>query len=237
MPSTTPGSSALPRPADAGRLLRAEGPFAVGVGRVPVLLLCALGLPAAALYGLVMGSLGGDVRGAVYSCAKVPLLLATTTALCVPSFYVVNALLGLREDFSAAVRGILSAQGTLALTLASLAPVTAVLYASGVEYPVALLGNGAAFLVASLAAQRTLARHYRPLVARRPRHRRALVTWFALYAFVAIKAGWILRPFVGDPALPTVFVREERWQDDPYVTLFWTVVGFGATVVRGLVGH
>ena len=43
-----------------------------------------------------------------------------------------------------------------------------------------------------------------------------------IYVFVAIKLGWILRPFIGDPELPLEYVRAEQWQENPYSTLVWT---------------
>jgi hypothetical protein len=217
---------------DASLLLRAEGKFAVGHGAVPWVRIGAIALGCGMTYGAVMGSLGGRAEGVAYSAAKVPVLLVFSLAACLPNFYAMNAVLGLRRDFPAAVRGVLSAQGTMALTLVALAPITAFFYVCGATYPVALLWNGAAFALSLACAQRTLARHYRPLIARDRRHRLALGAWFALYAFTSIKVGWVLRPFVGDPALPLEFLREGKWQENPYVNLFWTAVGFGWSVLR-----
>lgn len=33
----------------------------------------------------------------------------------------------------------------------------------------------------------------------------------AVYIFVGIQTGWVLRPFVGDPALPTSFFRKDAF--------------------------
>jgi hypothetical protein len=90
-------------------------------------------------------------------------------------------------------------------------------------------------VLAALAGQHTLARHWAPLAAARPVHRRVRRAWLALYLFCAIKLGWVLRPFVGDPALATVFLREDSWRDDPFTNLLWTALGLGATVVRRIV--
>lgn len=212
--------------AAGGSALRSTGAFAVGRGVVPWARLAAFVVAGGALYGAVMGSLAGDPRGSVYSLVKVPVLLSGTTLLCLPFFFVLNATLGLRSDFTAALRGVLSAQGTLALVLASLAAPLAVAYVSSISYPTALVFNGCAFAVATLAGHQTLARHYHPLIAADRRHRIGLAGWLVLYVFIAIKLGWILRPFVGDPALETVFVRARAFDENPYLVLFWTVVGF-----------
>jgi len=124
----------------------------------------------------------------------------------------------------AALRGILSAQATLAVTLASLAPVTAFLYVCGDSYELFKLLNGAMFALASVAAQRTLARHYAPLLRRDRRHLRALLAWPALYVFVAMQLAYVLRPFVGNPAFPAAFLRE-KWWGNVYVDLGWALRG------------
>ena len=68
----------------------------------------------------------------------------------------------------------------------------------------------------------TWARHYRPLVARNPRHRVGRAAWLFLYVFVAIQSAWVLRPFVGAPGLPTRFFREGAWSN-AYVMLVRSV--------------
>jgi hypothetical protein len=102
-------------------------------------------------------------------------------------------------------------QAGVAVMLAALAPYTALWYLTSGGYHEAILFNVAMFGVASLAAQSLLRRHYRPLIARDPRHRLLLRGWAGLYAFVGIQMGWVLRPFVGDPSQPTRFFRVDTW--------------------------
>ena len=175
-------------------------------------------------YGTVMGFHGGRFLQALYSGLKVPLLLSVATCVCLPSFFVLNTVLGLRSDVAVAVRAVLLAQGSVAVCLAGLAPLTAVGYLSSANYPFAMVLNGVMFALASLAGQITLTRHYRPLLARDPRHWLGLFAWLILYVFVAIQAAWVLRPFIGAPGLPTSFFRQEAW-GNAYVQ-----------VVRGLFG-
>src|SRR5437879_1222370 len=83
-------------------------------------------------YGAVMGSFGGwgDDRllQVVYSALKVPLLLLGTFALALPSFFVLNTLTGLRDDFPEALRALAATQAGVAIALAALAPLTALWY-------------------------------------------------------------------------------------------------------------
>ncbi|MDA1265659.1 MAG: hypothetical protein O2816_11325 [Planctomycetota bacterium] len=200
-------------------LLRARGQFTVGSRRAPWLALCTFIVVAGPLYGLVMGSYAGSGRQALYAASKMPLLLGLSSLVCLPNFFILNTVLGLREDFPAACRGLLAAQATMAVTLLALAPLVALAYVSGVSYPGATLCNGIALCTASGAAQVTLARHYRPLIDRDPRHRHGLVAWLVLYVFVAVQLAWLLRPFIGSPDMGVRFLRENAFQSNAHVEL------------------
>ena len=99
-----------------------------------------------ALYGAAMGSFGGlagdRLWQVAYSAAKVPLLLLATWLLSLPSFYVFNALAGLRRDFGRALASLLAAQAAVAIVLASLAPLVAVWNLSSDDYGRTILVNG-----------------------------------------------------------------------------------------------
>jgi hypothetical protein len=210
-------SSVEAGPAAAARVLSAlvglRDRYAPGVGVVPWRSLSIVVVGCGFAYGAVMGGWGQRPLQSFYSGLKVPLLIAISTVVCLPNFFVINSLLGLRDDFSAACRGILVGQAVLATSLASLAPITAFLYVSGVRYSTAIVVNGVAFLVAAGAAQVAVAAHYRPLIARRPAHRTALGAWLALYLFVAIQCAWVLRPYVGAPSMRVVFFRPNAWSN------------------------
>jgi hypothetical protein len=194
-------------------LLRGERGFAAGRGAVPWAAIAGFVVLYGALSGGVIGSFSLRAEQVAYSALKVPILIAFSTALCAPSFYALNAVLGLRDDFSAALRGVLSTQATVAVVLASLAPIVGLAYVSGASYRGAVLVDGAAFLAASIAGQVALARHYRPLIARDPRHRRARSLWLVLYWFVTIQLAWVLRPFIGAPSMEPSFLREQAWSN------------------------
>lgn len=185
-------------------------------------------------YGAVMGCFGGiapdRLLQVVYSAVKVPLLLLTAFTLGLPSFFVINTLCGLRDDFLEAVRALAATQAGLTMILSSLAPLTALWYLSIADYRAAVVFNGIMFAVASLSAQALLWRFYRPLIARHPRHRWMMLAWLAVYCFVGIQMGWILRPFIGDPNRPPEFFRADAFSENAYVVvvnLVWRVIGGG----------
>jgi hypothetical protein len=195
-------------------LLRARPRVVVGSALGPrqiILIMIAFGF----LYGAVMGSFGG-VTGerfwqVVYSAMKVPLLLTLTFVISLPSFFIINTILGLRDDFAKSLRALVATQAALTVVLASFAPFTALWYASSSDYQLALLFNTLMFGSASLTAQLLLLRLYRPLIARNPRHRVMVRLWLVIYAFVGIQMGWVLRPFIGSPDVATTFFRQGAW--------------------------
>lgn len=166
-------------------------------------------------YGAVMGTFTGLAPGRfhqlVYSGVKVPILLLVTFALCLPSFFVINTVAGLRDDFRQAVAAVIATQSCITIVLGALAPVTALFYMSTTTYSHAILFNGLVFATAGVWAQRVVRRYYVPLIKRDRRHRHMLALWLVLYLFVAIQMAWVLRPFVGNPAIPVAFFRKNAW--------------------------
>lgn len=134
-----------------------------------------------------------------------------TFVVALPSFFVLNTLLGVRDDFGDVLRALGDTQAVVAMVVSSLAPLTLFWYVLTTEYDCALVWNALMCLVASVARQIVLWRNYRPLVARNPVHRNLLLAWLVLFAFVGIQLGWVLRPFVGSPGAPTQFFRSGVW--------------------------
>lgn len=182
-----------------------------------------LGASGCALAGAALG-ITSDPRLALFAAFKVPLLIALSALLCLPSFFVVNTVLGLRDDFPAACRGLLAAQATLGLCLGSLAPVLVFLAASLHDPYLLTLCDAGLFATATWAAQTVLARHYAPLIAKDPRHRQCLRGWLLLFAFTAIQLAWVLRPFRGTEGFPVQFLRPEAFEQNAYLVLLDHVV-------------
>jgi hypothetical protein len=167
------------------------------------------------VFGTVMGTF--DVVGSgrwplvLYSAVKVPTLILLTTAMCLPAYYVLNTVAGLRDDFGKSVRAVLAGQAALALALASLSPLTRVAYESGVTHGQAQQFNALMFVLATAAGQVVMLRHYRSIMASNPmaagRHRAMLWAWLIMYVFTGIQTGWILRPYIGAPGLEVRFFR------------------------------
>lgn len=179
------------------------------------------------LYGGVMGSYGIETEfrplQMLYSAIKTPCLLLITFAISLPSFFILNTLFGLRDDYAHVVRALVTAQAGLTIVLAALAPYTALWYTSFYGYSSAILFNAFMLTIASLAGQVVLRRAYRPLITRHARHRWMLWLWLVVYVFVGIQMGWVMRPLVGDPTSPVEFFRRSEWNTNAYVIVLQMV--------------
>lgn len=209
-------------------LLQGDGPFHPAARHArPWWWLPAFVVVFSPIYGAVMGSFHFNSPERTWQCVfaalKLPLLLFGTTALCMPGFFVLNTVMGLRDDFRAALQAIFAGQSGLSIALASLAPLTRVWYFSEGSYRAALLFNAGMLALATLAGHIVTFRYYRPLVRRDGKHLWMAYAWLVLYAFVGIQMGWMLRPFVGDPTLPVAFFRGEPFSN-AYVVVFRLIV-------------
>jgi hypothetical protein len=177
----------------------------------------ALVLAAGPVYGALMGSFAlthaDRLWMVLYAAVKVPLLLFAASAVCLPGFFVLNTVLGLRDDFRRALGAVLAGQAALSVALASLGPLTRLAYFSGTTHRQALLFNAAMFTLATAAGQWVMLRRYRPLLVRSARHHVMLWSWVVMYAFVGMQMGWMLRPFVGNPNLEVAFFRDEPFSN------------------------
>jgi hypothetical protein len=181
---------------------------------------------SSALYGAVMASYNGFAGDRLvmvaYGAAKVPLLFLATMLLAVPSFYVINLLLGVGDHFRRVWEALVDFQLAVSLQLGALVPITLFLNLTNSDYRIAQAWSTLLFAGATWNARRVLARTYAPLVAENPVHRQLLRLWFVLYAFVGIQMGWDLRPFVGSPDMAVQFFRDDI--GNAYLEIFRVLV-------------
>lgn len=217
------GLAGLSRVFDA---VRGVGRWAdASVGAVRLAWIIAL---AGAIYGIGMG--GFDLSAPerwllpVFAAVKVPMVLLGAFVVCLPGFFVLNSVAGVRGDWPRVLDAVMAAQAAMALCLASLVPLTLFLYASGVDHRRAIWVSLVTFSVATLAGQVVMQRRYTPLIARASAHRVLLLAWIVMYAFVGVQFGWMLRPFVGTPGRPVEFLRDEAFTN-AYVAVARIIFG------------
>ena len=185
------------------RLLRADP---LGSRQTPLLLVLS-----SALFGVVVGSHSLNPVQMLYAGLKLPVLLALSTALCIPGVLAISAVLGEARAGVELGRHVLASQAVVAVTMASLAPALALVYLSTADYNSAKLASASCMGLAALVGHVDLRRRTRALRQTLVTIRTATRMWTLLYALVGIQLAWLLRPFVGNPGLPTTFFREDTW--------------------------
>ena len=168
---------------------------------------------AGAFQGALMGSYalwnGGSPLFVLWGALKVPILLGLAGALCFPIARVLSLLLGIADEFAGVTRELLSVQVAFAAILAATAPLSPLLYASGVSYRGALVAQMGLWIFAALVAAARAKNRLTPQL-RSDKKLRLLLCWgFALWAFVAVQTGWSLRPFIGRPDSAPQFLRHD----------------------------
>jgi hypothetical protein len=180
---------------------------------------------------------GPNVLQVVASMVKVPLLFYLTLLVTLPSLYVFNTLVGSRLTLGTVVRLLVASLGVMVAVLASLGPIVAFFSVSTTSYPFMLLFNVAVFTVAgALGLAFLLQTLHRLSVADAPAAQPATIDvvsaaepagaldplenrvlskhvrtvfrlWVIVFALVGAQMGWVLRPFVGNPAVPFEWLR------------------------------
>lgn len=195
-----------------------------------------LGLCYGACMGL-FGALNGNALQIVASAYKVPLLFLLTVAVTFPSLYVFTALTGSRQGPQPLLRAVLAA-GTINLAvLASLGPITGFFTLTTTSYPFMRLLNAVffgiaggialTFLQGSLLRMETASTESGKLPGRKDAPasggvQQVFMVWLGLYMLVSLQMCWVLRPLIGDPKAPFVWLCPRG--GNPF-TDFFTVLG------------
>ena len=209
-----------------------RGAIDVPVGGISILLVI-LGM----VYGICMGCFsigkfpGYPFHQLLSATLKVPLLFVMTLVVTFPSLYVFNALVGSRLSLASVLRLLVASMAVMVTVLASMGTIVAFFSFSTTSYPFMVLINVVVFAVSGtfglIFLLRTLQRLSvasavgvpevnRPVTgALEPlegqvlgRNVKAVFRcWVVLFGLVGAQMGWVLRPFIGRPELPFVWIR------------------------------
>src|SRR5438874_6968791 len=178
----------------------------------------------AGFFGLVAGAYSGPAQ-ALSAAIKLPFLFFATFAVCFPTFFVVQVLVGSRlRLLQVAVRVF----GALALTcvlLAAFVPITAFFLVTGANYYFQHLLNIAIAGVAGVFGMYALHEGLGVVCEKRGVYPRKALTimraWALLFAFVGIQLAWSLRPFLVDRNEP--FQVFGTYQGNFYAAIVYAV--------------
>jgi hypothetical protein len=191
---------------------------------------------SSALYGAVMAGWRSP-RLALYVAGKMPLLFIGASSLVMLLNWMVAAVLGSGLTFRQVMALTYGAMGIACWILLSLVPVTALFTFSAVSdagthdelrftHNCLLLTHILLLATAGVAGNAVLFKGLRSLVRARCPAGTLYVIWLAAFAFVGCQMSWILRPFVGSPFYPVVFMRPDCLQRNFYEFLLTEVLPF-----------
>jgi hypothetical protein len=155
-----------------------------------------------AIYGAVLGTYRGELQVA-FAAIKMPIVLLGALVVTAPAVWAIGAAGGRAWTLRAAGSLVLVAAGRASLVLVTLAPLLWLAIDCHAGYHFASLLSSCAFGLAGLVALGTLVRG----VGRGG----GMVGLVAAVVFLSALAqtGWVLRPWLGRPSQPVVFVRTE----------------------------
>jgi hypothetical protein len=191
---------------------------------------------AFAVYGAVMAGWRSP-RLALYVAVKLPLLLLLTVSAVSFFNWMAASALGAPVTYRQSLFLAAGAMTTAGWLLLALAPVSLFFQITGLPshgtnaelryaHNTMLMTHIAAISSAGIAGNAMLWRGLSALAPSRGRAVTVFVVWLAAYAFVGCQMSWMLRPFVGSPFYPVVFLRPDALDRNFYEFVFGEVLPF-----------
>ncbi len=221
-------------PRDLGTLLRGEAePILAWSAKWDarrVALHAAVIVAGAGLYGAAMGW-WRDPQQALYTAAKLPLILLLTTAGNALLNAMLAPLLGLNIPFRQSFLAILMSFALASAILGAFSPLAAFVVwnappmssqagNSTGTYNFIQLTHVTVVTFAGIAANARLLQLLERLGRDTMVARRVLFAWLAGNLLLGSQLCWILRPFIGSPNLPVEFLRNTALKGNFYETVF-----------------
>jgi len=184
----------------------------------------------AGLYGAAMGYWRSPVQ-AGFNLVKFPLVVLATAFGNALLNGMLAPLLGLNLRFRQSLMLVLMSFTIAGAILGSFAPIVLFILwntpslagqteISWATYHLVQLTQVGIIAFAGVAANVQLARLLGALSSGQRVARRVLCAWLAGNLFLGSQLCWILRPFIGSPALPVEFLRPNAFQGNFYETVF-----------------
>lgn len=189
------------------------------------------------VYGLIMGAqslIHGYGHGWMYSLSaglKLPLLFLLTLAICMPLLYVLNVLLGPREQFKVILGVLISSLAVTSILLAACALILMFFMLSTKSYAFITLLNVVIFAIAGLYGVWFLGKVMSSLekptddkaAEQSASNVKTIINWWLVtYGIVGTQMAWLMRPFIGSPGTDFAIFRAQ--ESNFYITVF-TLLG------------
>lgn len=191
---------------------------------------------SSALYGAILAG-WRSLWLAAYVAVKLPMLLLGTTSLVALLNWITAALCGSGLSFRQISSVTYGAIGVACWILLGLAPITAFFTFAVASYQgtpaelrlthnYLLLTHIGLIAVAGVAGNVALWRGLKRVVRADCAVWQLYGCWLAAFTFVGCELSWMLRPFIGSPFYPVVFLRPDALQRNFYEFVFGEVIPF-----------
>jgi len=191
---------------------------------------------ACGLYGAVLAG-WRSASLSMYVAVKLPLLFLATTLLVSLFSWMLASLLGAELRFKTTMFIIFASMTVASWILLSLTPVALLFVMSGVPYSgthdelryahnCILMTHIGILAIAGVIGNAVLLGGLRQLVSPRCPIFTLFFSWLGAFAFVGCQMSWILRPFVGSPFYPIVFMRPDCLERNFYEFVFTEVLPY-----------
>jgi hypothetical protein len=191
----------------------------------------AVVVAGAAAYGFTFG-LWRSGQLAVYVAIKLPLLLVTSTSLVMVLNWILAQLMSSGLRFGQVAVLTYRAMAVASVVLLSLAPVSAFMAiaspppAAGEDqsHNLLLLTHVLFVGCAGVYGNSTILRGMRQCCRPQTPFGRLYLSWLGSNMLVGCQLAWILRPFMGSPNYPVVFLRPDALEGNFYEFVFVTLI-------------
>lgn len=191
---------------------------------------------ACALYGAVLAGWRAP-RLSLYVAVKLPMLFLGSTALVAVFNWMIASILGSGLSFKSMAFTVFASMTIGCWILLSLAPVALFFLLSGVSYSGTpaelqyahnsiLMTHIIILALAGIAGNAALLEGLRRIVPSRCPATGLFLAWLSAFAFVGCQLSWMLRPFIGSPFFPVVFLRPDALERNFYEFVFTEVLPF-----------
>jgi hypothetical protein len=205
-----------------------------------IFLLLPFILVSSALYGAVIAGWRSPVLAA-YVAIKFPLLLVGTTGIVAILNWILAIAFGSGMTFQQVIAVTYGAMTVACWILLGLLPVTLFFTTCAssttgtatelqLTHNYLLLTHITLIAVAGIAGNAALRKGLARIVLPGCAVRKLYWSWLVAFAFVGCQLSWILRPFVGSPSYPIVFMRPDCLERNFYEFVFFEVLPY---VLRG----
>lgn len=174
------------------------------------------------IYGVIMGSYNSFPQAASTGL-KLWLLFTLTLAICFPSFYIVQLILGSRVKIGQLIIILLAGFVMVSVNMLAFAPIILFFQLSGDNYHFLQLLHVFVFGFSGIFGMKVVLDALTAIIEGKNIYPKIGLTvfkiWVIIFAFVGIQLSWNMRPFLGNKGMPFQLFRSET-KGNFYNTVF-----------------